>query len=95
VLRGAERLAHLDGVAVAADRTGSGLRHYCAPQAGVHPAIAYPSERIYFDVEPRAVGVTEKIACPRAANRRKRCDLCRAEERIVEAANARAAGGTE
>jgi hypothetical protein len=95
VLRGMERWGHLDGVAVASDRTGSELRYYCAPRARVHPAIAYPSERIYFEVEPRAVGITEKVRCPRATNRRRRCERCRAEERIVEAANAQAARRTE
>jgi hypothetical protein len=36
--------------------------------------------RTYLDLQEPAIGVTAKVRCPRATNRRRRCDLCRAEE---------------
>jgi hypothetical protein len=90
-LRGEARWSHLDGEPVVTDHSGHRIRHYCTPRALVHPAIANVSDRVYFDVEDCAVGPTEKTPCPRSKNRRRRCDICRAEERQIEAWNARAA----
>jgi hypothetical protein len=90
-LRGQERWKHLDGAPVISDHSGHGIRHYCAPRTLVHPAIAHLSDRVYFDVEDCAVGPTEKTPCLRMQKRRRRCELCRADESQIEAWNARAA----
>jgi hypothetical protein len=90
-LRGESRWRHLDGAPVDSVRIGQGLRYYCAPSSNRPPSLAWESDRVYFDVEESAVGPTEKTPCARAQNRRRRCDLCRAEERRVEEWNARAA----
>ncbi len=82
VLRGMEAWGHLDGRRVEYDG-----RFHLLPERHEHGTTTY------LDLQEPAMGVTEKVRCPRADNRRRRCDLCRAEERQQEALNASARRG--
>jgi len=84
VLRGVEAWGHLDGRHVEYDG-----RFYLAPERHEFGATF---RRTYIDLQEPALGVTEKTTCPRATNRRRRCDICRAEERRQQAGNASVAG---
>lgn len=84
VLRGMERWGHLDGAPADAVLVGTSYRNYCAPRSNLPPSLAFESDRVYFDVEDRAVGPTEKTPCRRAGRPRRPCFLCRAEEQWRE-----------
>ncbi|TMC03522.1 MAG: hypothetical protein E6J41_27230 [Chloroflexi bacterium] len=83
VLRGVERWGHLDGRRVEYDD-----RFFLAPERFEYGASF---RRTYLDLQEPAIGVTEKVLCRRIGDRRRRCEFCRAEGRVVKAANARAA----
>jgi hypothetical protein len=85
VLRGMAAWGHLDGRRVEYDG-----RFHLAPERHEYGATY---RRTYLDLQEPAIGLTEKVRCPRASNRRRRCDLCRAEERQQEALNASARRG--
>jgi hypothetical protein len=75
VLRGVEQWGHLEGRRVEFE-FGVG-RFYLAPERYEYDASF---RRTYLNTPERAIGVIEKVACPRATNRRRRCEMCRADE---------------
>jgi hypothetical protein len=85
VLRGVEQWRHLDGRRVEYDG-----RFSLVPERYEYGAAF---RRTYLYLQEPAIGLTEKVRCPRATNQRRRCDLCRAEERQQEALNASARRG--
>jgi hypothetical protein len=83
VLRGLEQWGHLEGRGVDFDG-----RFYLARELWEYGASF---RRTYLDLQELAIGPTEKIACPRATNRLRRCELCLTDAR-QQARNASAAG---
>ena len=76
VLRGAEAWGHLEGHRVEFDSR----RFYLAPEPGGYGGSF---RRTYLDTQERAIGITVKVRCPRATDRRRRCGLCRIEGAVA------------
>ena len=72
VLRGVEAWGHLEGRRVEFDDH----RFFLAAEPGGHGGSF---RRTYLDNQERAIGITVKVRCPRATDRRRRCGLCCAE----------------